>query len=618
MGAGASVDAEEQAFIDEKKKETQRIENALMNNGVLHGTTDEQTPFSGPVATAADSVETKNSGFDDNLLFLDPTMDLGEIETTEALRDIEERQPLDGPEIEVIDKWTVSFPAQFSFFRGVEYSSDCRGAWLADAGVRVGSSANHSTAMSEYYHRRVLEQLNVAGCRAVTGGMREHYLQQLQLTAQARQTENSSSGFSTNDNVVSTMATTAHTKASPHINITDNDNGNDGAGLPVAVAMIPGHSRQSLFCFRVAPNTGSTPSATALSGGGVLRLSFGLFRSYFDATCSKYSYPTETLGRDPGGNSWGVACTGKYELCSTVSDGRTAAGTGSGETRVGASIAASSETVLLLRLSLEFWHGNHRIHQQQLYATPDTMVTLVYSTNNLLSTASGSEDSSMNVGSGGSCCGRGSNSSGVIASTNSTLSASLDVFVNHKLEYQFVNIPHGRDEAAGGEVDYVDVFATSVSNQYRVYIEPELAGVIGARVNRTTGSSTVVPVEDDDAGMYHTRFDMANSTGSLGPLPSAPSIALASTVAHAPSSTASGTMLSLVNNPPLPAASAAVNAVESEQQISNQCIICMDGPKCVVLMPCKHFCVCEACAGLIQQCPVCRKKIIHTLTIFNT
>lgn len=48
------------------------------------------------------------------------------------------------------------------------------------------------------------------------------------------------------------------------------------------------------------------------------------------------------------------------------------------------------------------------------------------------------------------------------------------------------------------------------------------------------------------------------------------------------------------------------------------CVICMDRQPSVVIIPCGHLCVCQPCAGRVQQqCPVCRgaaTQLIQTFT----
>lgn len=41
-----------------------------------------------------------------------------------------------------------------------------------------------------------------------------------------------------------------------------------------------------------------------------------------------------------------------------------------------------------------------------------------------------------------------------------------------------------------------------------------------------------------------------------------------------------------------------------------RCIVCMENPREIILLPCKHVCLCEDCAEKISRmCPVCNKRI---------
>lgn len=55
-----------------------------------------------------------------------------------------------------------------------------------------------------------------------------------------------------------------------------------------------------------------------------------------------------------------------------------------------------------------------------------------------------------------------------------------------------------------------------------------------------------------------------------------------------------------------------------ETKESRTCIICLENEKSVVLMPCRHMCLCETCGAMdrITQCPLCRKNIIHKISVF--
>ena len=38
----------------------------------------------------------------------------------------------------------------------------------------------------------------------------------------------------------------------------------------------------------------------------------------------------------------------------------------------------------------------------------------------------------------------------------------------------------------------------------------------------------------------------------------------------------------------------------------DDCVICMCEEKQIMLLPCRHFCVCSQCLAKIDKCPVCR------------
>lgn len=52
-----------------------------------------------------------------------------------------------------------------------------------------------------------------------------------------------------------------------------------------------------------------------------------------------------------------------------------------------------------------------------------------------------------------------------------------------------------------------------------------------------------------------------------------------------------------------------------------ECCVCLTATKCVVFLPCKHLCTCEACGGenaeeMLQQCPICTQAIASRMTLF--
>ena len=46
------------------------------------------------------------------------------------------------------------------------------------------------------------------------------------------------------------------------------------------------------------------------------------------------------------------------------------------------------------------------------------------------------------------------------------------------------------------------------------------------------------------------------------------------------------------------------------------CCICLTQDKCVLFEPCKHLCTCAECAGSMDTCPICRKRIRSFVQVF--
>lgn len=55
---------------------------------------------------------------------------------------------------------------------------------------------------------------------------------------------------------------------------------------------------------------------------------------------------------------------------------------------------------------------------------------------------------------------------------------------------------------------------------------------------------------------------------------------------------------------------------------NNLCCICLDAPKSVLVLPCKHFCVCANCVRgghgrTLRQCPVCRATVQDIMHVYS-
>jgi hypothetical protein len=63
-----------------------------------------------------------------------------------------------------------------------------------------------------------------------------------------------------------------------------------------------------------------------------------------------------------------------------------------------------------------------------------------------------------------------------------------------------------------------------------------------------------------------------------------------------------------------------------QQELNNEsylCVICWNDRKSVVLLPCKHLCVCVSCRKKLwnstqnETCPICRNQVDNLLEVFT-
>ena len=65
--------------------------------------------------------------------------------------------------------------------------------------------------------------------------------------------------------------------------------------------------------------------------------------------------------------------------------------------------------------------------------------------------------------------------------------------------------------------------------------------------------------------------------------------------------------------------SATQHTMDEDQE--RLCVVCEDGKKEIMLLPCKHMCLCKSCASKclmkqITECPMCRTKIEDNIEVF--
>jgi hypothetical protein len=52
------------------------------------------------------------------------------------------------------------------------------------------------------------------------------------------------------------------------------------------------------------------------------------------------------------------------------------------------------------------------------------------------------------------------------------------------------------------------------------------------------------------------------------------------------------------------------------KRAKQDCVICIECPKSVIFLPCKHFSCCERCSNL-EYCPICRTEIANKIIVFD-
>ena len=46
------------------------------------------------------------------------------------------------------------------------------------------------------------------------------------------------------------------------------------------------------------------------------------------------------------------------------------------------------------------------------------------------------------------------------------------------------------------------------------------------------------------------------------------------------------------------------------------CVVCLERPRAVVLLPCRHLSMCALCAAGVSTCPMCRSAVEESMVVF--
>ncbi|XP_044269061.1 uncharacterized protein LOC123014175 [Tribolium madens] len=62
-------------------------------------------------------------------------------------------------------------------------------------------------------------------------------------------------------------------------------------------------------------------------------------------------------------------------------------------------------------------------------------------------------------------------------------------------------------------------------------------------------------------------------------------------------------------------------STNNDEKNEGYCVVCQDNSKCVLVLPCRHLCLCDDCAPRLMrysgQCPICRKRIRSSMKVYT-
>lgn len=58
--------------------------------------------------------------------------------------------------------------------------------------------------------------------------------------------------------------------------------------------------------------------------------------------------------------------------------------------------------------------------------------------------------------------------------------------------------------------------------------------------------------------------------------------------------------------------------VKEKEQAASACCVCLSSKRDTLILPCRHMCLCEACAAKVTSCPMCRGVVATRVPVFHS